>query len=60
MIDKRLVRAAQNEWRCLPVEWRESAPDRFERVAKSLNEQAAKAGLAYHTLIRAARWKLED
>jgi hypothetical protein len=60
MMDKRLVRAAQNEWRCLPVEWRESAPDRFARVAQSLDKQAAKAGLAYHTLIRAARRKLED
>lgn len=60
MIDRRLVRAAQNEWRCLPVEWRKSAPDRFERVAKSLDEQAAKAGVAYHILIRASRRKLED
>jgi hypothetical protein len=59
-MDKRLVRAAQNAWRCPPIEWRESAPDRFERVAKSLDGQAAKTGLAYHNLIRAARRKLEN
>jgi hypothetical protein len=41
------------------MEWRHNAPERLERVARSMNEQAVKTGLAYHELIRAARRKLE-
>ena len=59
VMEKRLVRALQQGWFRLPTEWRKSAPDRLERVARSLDGQAAKTGLAYHNLIRAARRKLE-
>jgi len=44
----------------LPIEWRESAPDRLCKVADSLDQQAAKTALAYHELVRAARKKLEN
>jgi hypothetical protein len=60
VMEKRLVPASQQGWYRLPIEWRESAPDRLEWVARALDQQAAKAGLAYHTLIRAARRKLEN
>jgi hypothetical protein len=52
-----LVPAPQQGWRRLPTEWQ---LDRRERVARNLDQQAAKTGLAYHTLIRAARRKLES
>lgn len=60
VMEKRLVRAPQRGWFRLPPEWRESAPERLEQVARALDEQAVKTGLAYHTLIRAARRKLEN
>jgi hypothetical protein len=60
VMDNRLVRAPQQGWFSLPIEWRSSAPERLERVATILDAQAAKTGLAYHTLIRAARRKLES
>ena len=59
VMDERLVRAPQHSWYQLPTEWRDSAPERLERVARTMNEQAVKTGLAYHELIRAARRKLE-
>jgi hypothetical protein len=49
----------QEGWYCLPTEWRDSAPERHRRVAEVLDQQAAKVGLAYHELIRAARRTLE-
>jgi hypothetical protein len=60
VMEKRLVPAPQQGWYRLPIQWRESAPDRLERVAGVLDQQAAKVGLAYHALIRAARRKLEN
>jgi hypothetical protein len=49
----------QEGWYSLPWEWQQHAPDRLERVWKSLDDQAVKVRLAYHELIRAARRKLE-
>jgi hypothetical protein len=60
VMEKRLVRGPQKGWFRLPIEWHESSPDRLERVGRSLDKQAAKTGLAYHALIRAARRKLEE
>jgi hypothetical protein len=60
IMDQRLVHAPQEGWYQLPIEWRDSDPERLERVAKIMHKQAVKAGLAYDDLIRTARRKLED
>jgi hypothetical protein len=45
---------------CIPIEFRDTDPDRFERMADVLEKQAAKTAAAYDALIRRARQKLEE
>ncbi len=44
----------QEGWYSFPWEWQQQASDRLERVAKILDDQARKVGLAYHALIQEA------
>jgi hypothetical protein len=60
MIARRLRRVPEQEgWYRIPIESRDTNPERFERVAAVLEKQAAKTRAAYDALVRRARQKLD-
>jgi hypothetical protein len=50
----------QHNWYRIPIGWRDTQPDRFDRVAKVMEDAAAKVNTSYETLVRRAREKLEQ